>query len=273
MKNDLSPQIIDALRDMQSIADAQKVPLLLVGAIARLLVFNRPFNILAHRETNDCDFAIRVESWDAFRRVCDSLTHNNVFQQRTPHRFVHIASEVLIDLVPFGGLEVDGAITWPDDRVMNMFGFQEAWEHACTVTVKENLKLAVATPPLLIALKFFAFADRGRTDDRDLRDIDHMFRHFPAAGREGELWESPLDSFVERADFDWGLAGCLLLGHDVGIACQTATVAKLTPIIRPLLDPYASAISRLVGHADEAERALTVQRLRWFDLGLRSTVA
>lgn len=218
MKNNLTSQHISALKAVRDASAQENIPILLVGAIARILSFNQAFGVPVHRTTNDCDFAVQVASWNAFRALCDRLTQHAGITPLTHHRFRHQASQVLIDLIPFGGVEKDGRIQWPNDgKIMTIHGFDEAFEHAAELTLDKGLSLRVVTPALLVALKFFAFSDRGDTDDRDLRDIWEILRHFPATGREHELFESPLADLVSQDKFEHGFAGSMLVNIDEAI--------------------------------------------------------
>ncbi len=80
---------------------------------------------------------------------------------------------------------------------MNVFGFSDAFEHATQVDLAADLKLPVATVPLLVALKFVAYSDRKDQDGRDLSDLWHVVENYPLEGRESELVEGPLSQVVD----------------------------------------------------------------------------
>jgi predicted nucleotidyltransferase len=254
------------------------IPIFAVGASARWLVFNLPNDIPLHRTTTDWDFGICVSDWSGFRQLRDRLrAQSDPFAQgRYEHELIHVSSGTKIDLVPFGGLEDDGHIRWPvSGTQMNVFGFSDALENAIQVDLAADLKLPVATIPLLVALKLFAFSDRKNQDDRDLSDLWHVVENYPLEGRESELVEEPLSQIVDEY-FDWEFARPLLLGFDVGRACQRATVARLLPIVDELGDPYCGAIYRLIHRPasaewEEKERHRVSTSFLWLVKGMRTS--
>lgn len=96
-----------------------------------------------HGATNEIDFRILVETWDQFTRLRDALIANKSFQSHRTvgHRLIH-ESGLLVDLVPFGGLEeVSGQISWSPDFsiVMSTIGFREAYDHSIQVRIADDL--------------------------------------------------------------------------------------------------------------------------------------
>jgi predicted nucleotidyltransferase len=255
MNDEITNAELNCLRSLLRAAEELRIPVFAVGASARWLVFNLPNRIPVHRTTTDWDFGVCVPDWNGFRQLCDRLkAQSDKFGQgRYEHELIHLSSGTKIDLVPFGGIEDDGRIRWPVSAMeMNVFGFSDAFEHAIRVELAADLNLPVATVPLLVALKFFAFADRKNQDDRDLSDLWHIVESYPLEGRECELVEEPLSLIVDE-QFDWEYARPLLLGFDVGRACQRATVERLLPIVEELGDPYGGAVYRLIHRPPSAE--------------------
>jgi len=58
--NHLPAREAAALHDLVAVADALGVPLLLIGAVARQLVFDEPYSLPTCRTTRDLDFGVRV---------------------------------------------------------------------------------------------------------------------------------------------------------------------------------------------------------------------
>lgn len=87
----------------------------------------------------------------------------------------------MVDLVPFGGVESDGnVIRWPPDGdfVMNVVGFQEAYDNAAQVLVNDALMVRVVSPVGLLLLKLAAWKDRHDTQPgRDAADIAYLLHH------------------------------------------------------------------------------------------------
>lgn len=200
----LSNSELECLRSVRRAADELGIPIIAVGANARRLVFDSPTRIPIHRITTDWDFGVRVPNWTVFHQLRTKLIDQSDSFTQGPyeHRLVHKATAINIDLVPFGGLENEGEIKWPgSDLKMNVFGFADAYENAVELELAQGFRLAVATIPLLVALKFFAFADRWQETDRDLLDVWHVMRHYLSGEREAELFDEPLSSIVTE-DFD-----------------------------------------------------------------------
>ena len=276
MNYQLTDAELKCLRSLKQAADGLDIPLFLVGATARWLVFNLPNDIPLHRTTADWDFGVRVADWNIFNQLRTKLMEQaDPFEQgRHYHELIHCATGIKIDLVPFGKLENDCWIHWPNSKfAMNVFGFSEAFENAIQLDLAPDLKLSVATVPLLVALKFFAFADRKDEMDRDLSDLWHVIQNYVLQGRESELYDDPFSQIIDE-QFDWEYARPLLLGYDVGRACQAATVQRLLPILQELTDPYSKYIHQVISPSasakrEESERKRVSGSFYWLRNGLQ----
>lgn len=143
------------------------------------------YDLPIHRATNDIDFRIIVETWDQFTRLRDALILNKSFQsnQTVGHRLIH-ESGLLVDLVPFGGLEeVSGQISCPPDFpiVMSTIGFREAYDHSIEV----RIAVRVASLAGLALMKIVAWADR--RFERDAQDLGLIMRHYLDAGNQDRI--------------------------------------------------------------------------------------
>lgn len=271
MKHDLNKSELECLRIISRVAGDLGVPIMVVGATARQLVFNSPHGIRPYRSTMDWDFGVRVPSWEAFGQFPMALLDTNAFRpDLREHRLIYAATDMPVDLVPFGGLEADGRIQWPvSQSEMDVIGFSDAYAHCVKVELGPALLMSVVTTPLLVALKLLAFADRKDDTDRDITDLWHFMGHYIDAGQSARLWEEPLVSAIGE-DFEWASASAFMLGYDVARACRRETLERLTPIIPELIDPYSPYIAPLIGHCESqrAEEAKRRQISRSF-LGLR----
>ena len=61
-------------------AEKLGIPIFIVGATARDIIFAHVFNVRIYRETTDIDFGIAVESWEQFERIRDELTGPEKFR-------------------------------------------------------------------------------------------------------------------------------------------------------------------------------------------------
>ena len=107
---------------------------MLVGATARdLLLFHAHGGPQPSRRTRDIDFAITVDSWEAFEAVRNALlAQDNFNPSKVQHRRLYSSltvPEVEVDIIPFGGIaSPQETITWPPefDTAMNVASFEEA---------------------------------------------------------------------------------------------------------------------------------------------------
>jgi len=278
MKTPLSEIEIDCLRALLNTAAELRIPLIAVGATARWLVFNLPNNIPLHRTTTDWDFGVCVPNWTSFQELRQALLalSGHFTPGNYEHEIHHPESGMRIDLVPFGGVEKDGRIRWPDSAFeMTVLGFSDAVENAVELNIAPDVNLPVASVPLLVALKLFAFADRKNHTNRDLSDVWHIIQNYSIEGRESELYDPPLSSVIDE-DFDWDYSRSLLLGFDIAHASQGKTVERLIPVLQDLTDPFCPGISTLVSPGrsaedEEAKRLRIADSFRWLLKGLRSS--
>jgi len=247
-----------ALRDLQRIANSLGIPIMLIGAGARLLMLDWKYNLVSSRTTKDWDLAVKLNSWDEFHRLRQAL------QQGTPplfkstklaQRLIH-TSGIPIDLVPFGGLaRANGTVVWPDDETeMTVLGFDEALAHAEWIKLDTEEEMPIATIPALVVMKFFAFADRKHTDD--LKDVEFILKHYLQYHNEDRIFDE-LAEKLTNGEIEYQQAGPFLLGKDAGQLCNRQTIERLLPILDSLIDPYSEKIGKLVGpigDVDEEEK-------------------
>lgn len=222
---------------------------MLVGATARdLLLFHVHGGPQPSRRTRDIDFAVTVDSWEAFEAVRNALlAQDNFNPSKVQHRLLYSSltvPEVEVDIIPFGGVaSPEEMITWPPelDTAMNVAGFEEALSTSVWISVTEALVIPVVSLPGLAVLKLFAWSDRRW--DGDATDVRQVIRLYADAGNEDRLYDSPL---AEEFDFDLGLAGAKLLGTDVAALCRPATLQKLQRIFTP--DNIEKLINHMLGH-------------------------
>ena len=101
------------LADLITIVKTLDLPMILVGAGARLIIFDQKFG--EGRGTKDWDVAISIDSWESYQKLGEALINADLplFKStKTPHRFRHIETDIDVDIVPFGAIgEPDKQIT------------------------------------------------------------------------------------------------------------------------------------------------------------------
>jgi predicted nucleotidyltransferase len=236
------------LADLKSIFASLELPIMLVGAGARILVFDRFYK--SGRFTEDLDIATQIPDWLMFDAVTQAMTQaeSALFQAtRIPHRFQHIATGKIIDVVPFGAISEPGQrLRWPDGNEMNMAGFQEALSQAI---VFDDVAIPVVSLPAFIVLKLFAWNDRQQPKDR--QDIEFVLQYYDddAGIYSGD---SPgLMKQLATGEVQLLHAAIYLLGKDIRAIFRTQTLAQLPPIFANLLknadpDDLTDAEQRLI---------------------------
>lgn len=192
---------------------------ILVGALARDLLLHYAHGIAISRATTDVDLAIAVRSWEHFSTTRQALLDSGRFESvRGVAHQVTFDRDIKIDLVPFGGIErSDGTIAWPPGGhpSMTVTGFSEALRTAIQVALPHGQRVAVVCLPMLLLLKLMAWQDRRhRRPGVDAEDIMLILRNYTDCGNLERMAVQHAD-LMERADFDYELAGSILAGRDL----------------------------------------------------------
>lgn len=138
--------------------------MMLVGAQCRDLLHSRFVGGAPLRRTNDTDVAIAIPDWMQFvsiREKFDTVGDSG-------HRFR--INGIITDLIPFGGVEEPlGASSHPPGHaVMNVHGFQDAFERAQRLPVLEGVSIKIPRVEGYAVLKTHAWLDRSA--EREYKD-------------------------------------------------------------------------------------------------------
>lgn len=137
--------------DIKSIVENLRLPIVVVGAGARILIFDNRYNI-DDRATNDLDFAVQVRSWSDFQTLNAHMTQTSNLRFRPTniqHRFIHISTNIEVDIVPFGDIgEPNQEIQWSNGIKMSVVGFNEAFSTAESIAI-EDIEFKVINLPFL----------------------------------------------------------------------------------------------------------------------------
>lgn len=231
----------EALRQLIRVAEGRGLRVLLIGAMARQLVFDGRYDIPIHRATLDIDAVVRSESWDAYDALVEVLARND-FTRRSDHSFPYRNGEQ-IDLLPFGGVADDaGNLIWPGSgRAMSLAGLETAEAHSEGID-HAGMEVRVASLPSLVALKLYAFRDRFAYTEKDLGDLLHVLSNASEALAE----RACVELGEELADLDDEQVGPYLLGRDLaGITGDEEREVLLEIIASRILDaPEYRALNR-----------------------------
>ena len=234
------------LADLTAIVKVLDLPMILVGAGARLIIFDQKFG--EGRGTKDWDVAVSIDSWKTYQKLGEALIDGNppIFQStKTAHRFGHIATNIDVDIVPFGAIgEPDKQIIWADSgNPMNVLGFEEALSHS-TATNIDDLEIQVIDIPSFIVLKVFAWGDRRERTKKDLEDIEFILSKYEDDERAyKELAEELNSGDVKLLD-----ATIYLLGQDIYRMLQDKTLIELNKLLGKMIEKFDYDEERSFGY-------------------------
>jgi predicted nucleotidyltransferase len=234
------------LADLTAIVKVLNLPMILVGAGAKLIMFDRKFG--EGRGTKDWDVAISIDSWKSYQKLGEALIDGDppIFQStEIAHRFRHIETTIDVDIVPFGAIgEPDQEIIWTDSgNTMSVLGFEEALSHA-TATKIDDLEIQVIDIPSFIVLKVFAWGDRGERDNKDVDDIKFILLKYEDDDRVyNELVEELSSGNVDFLD-----ANIYLLGQDIYRMLQDKTLIELNKLLEKMTKKFDYAEERSFGY-------------------------
>lgn len=271
------------IREIHKASRELGVQVFLVGATARIILLENVFGLSAGRVTMDMDFAFATEDWEQFNNIKQYLVTNSGFEESTreTQRLIFSSPEwktkFVVDLIPFGGVEVKpNKIAWPPDMgvMMNVAGYSDALAAAVPVEVAPGLTIAVASLPGIAILKLFAWGDRGQENPKDAIDLVSLLRGYNEAGNESRIYEEegPLAA-LEAVGYDVELAGAWLLGNDSAAMASAQTNAELRTLLegvkrRRLVEDMARAMP---GRDDALEYSQFL--LDQFNLGFTKSFA
>lgn len=140
VKQPLPAGVEAVIRAMQAGAGQLGLEPLLVGATARDLLLVHVFEQPVRRATLDVDFAVALASWEQFEALKLELISGHGFQDepRQKQRLIYggegEGKGMTIDLVPFGGLQMDdNTVAWPPDMdvLMTVTGLRGSAAGGC----------------------------------------------------------------------------------------------------------------------------------------------
>ena len=191
----------------------------------------------------DVDIALAVEDWVAFHKLRTAMFGSGKFIAKTPtlHKLVYVDLNVVIDLIPFGGVEdAKGNITWPPDNaeVMSLIGYREAHASAMTLLLPANQRVRMVSLPMLAVLKILAWIERHRIEPRkDSRDLDSILGNYLKAGNDDRLYAESAH-LLESPTYDYDLAGAWICGQDAKNTLNTHSqrVPQILAALNKMLD-------------------------------------
>lgn len=229
------------LTDFKSIIDSLEVPMLLIGAQARMLIFDSQYQVQG-RATKDWDVAVKLDNWERYNLLISTMTtgQNPLFKKtRVIHKFIHIETELEVDVIPFGDIsKPNQEINWPDGNQMNILGLEEAFVNTEIITI-EKLEIRVADIDAFIVLKLLAWNDR--REKKDLKDIITVLRKSPNEEDQGRVYDEFFNEIIEGR-FEVDEAAIIFIGRNIQNKFKSETINKVKEIVDIILeqDTYIS---------------------------------
>ncbi|MBD2295939.1 hypothetical protein H6G06_21285 [Anabaena sphaerica FACHB-251] len=223
------------LRDFKSIIDSLEVPMLLIGAQARLLIFDSQYKVQG-RATNDWDVAVKLDNWDRYYLLITTMTtgENPLFKTtRIPHKFIHIETQLEVDIIPFGDIgKPKQEINWPDGNQMSILGLEEAFVNT-EIIIIDNVEIRVADIDAFIALKILAWNER--RENKDLEDIITVLLKSANEEDAQRVYDEFIDKIIEGR-FEVDEAAIIFIGRNIKNKFKPETLNKINEIITLILN-------------------------------------
>jgi predicted nucleotidyltransferase len=225
-------EIIIILEKLINTTQELNVKCFVVGAIARDIIFTNCYNIQTGRATSDIDLGVNLVSWDHYNTFTKKLCSDAKF---APTKVIHRLEydKYPVDIIPFGKIS-DRAkkILWPPDQTneMNLLGFEEAFLDSVIVRLREDpiLDIPIVSPLGFALLKFFSWADRN-DEIKDAHDLRLVISNYADLGNQERILE--VDEILKQEDFDYQMAGAMLLGYDIASVASDKTIDKIIEIL------------------------------------------
>ncbi|BAZ09641.1 hypothetical protein NIES4071_14510 [Calothrix sp. NIES-4071] len=236
------------LLDIKAIADSLQISILLVGAGARILVFDKRYNVEG-RVTFDLDLAVKIDNWSTFEVLSLRMTQgtNPLFKvTRIQHRFLHIATGILVDIVPFGAIgKPNQQIQWSDGNQMSIIGLEEAFSTAELQQI-EDVEIKVINILAIIALKLMAWSDRKAV--KDLKDVYFILENYNDESIFIERINEIPEGFVKSKE-----VFSFVLGYDIKNTFSQDLVNKINQILIQILHKQNSLFPQLISRIFDEE--------------------
>jgi predicted nucleotidyltransferase len=251
------------LNDLSAISLKLGMNALLIGAAARLQVFDRPYGILG-RLTKDLDFAVRSSNWEDFEQFTQAMTSGDpqlFLKTSIPHRFTHIATGKTVDIIPFGTLALPNQIiSWQDGNQMSVLGLEEAWRSGQTI----EPAISVVSLPALVGLKLIAWLDR--LAPKDLDDVVLILQQLLDSSDAIEMVYSTIGDLLLAEEYEFEVAGALYLGQQIQQIFSEAAITRILEAIDRVIRDHNRYLARFIKNSlmgEEWDEAFDLLLDRW----------
>jgi predicted nucleotidyltransferase len=252
----ISEPIVKIYELIAEVANHNNTQFFIIGASARDIIFEHAYGITAPRATRDIDLAVQIASWHEFQSLKDQLIATRLFSSTDKAHRLMYKNNIPVDIVPFGGIENEGSISWPpeNDNEMNVAGFQDVYDNTQLVRIRDNpeLDVRVVTPNGLVVLKIIAWHDRKSFTKKDALDIAFILRNYMDAGNQDLLYESHVDLVIDE-HHDYVVDGVRVLGREISKMLSPQTQQLIENIL--VAETRKQKIYRLAEAMSNAEQS------------------
>lgn len=189
-------------------------------------------NIQPARGTRDIDFAVMLPQMEDYDRLKQLLIMKGFKEVTEPYRLIHIQTDTIIDLLPFGEIEEEGTVKFTDRKTeLSVLGIKEVNESAFEVDL-DGITFKVSPLEGLVILKLISFSEKPERR-KDLDDISEILRNYFDIN-QSRFYEEHIDLIDELTPEDFMiLAGARLMGRDMKKI--TSRSVKLTHDIQKII--------------------------------------
>lgn len=203
----------------------------LVGAVARDISMAL-HGLEVPRVTRDLDLAVLIPEEDDYQHLKEILLAQGDFAEvRTMPFTLKYAGETDVDLLPFGGMEVNSHVSLNRGEAvvrLAVNGFAEVYKHGTyKVTLDDQYTFRVCDLPGMVLLKLIAYDDRPEHRVKDLTDIAFIIKNYEEIIGD-ELFDTHFD----------------LLEGEISLELISARI--LGRHIRPMLDASPELRERVI---------------------------
>jgi predicted nucleotidyltransferase len=264
----INQQTKSMLTDLKAIVDRLDVPMLLIGAMARVLVFDSQYG--EGRATKDWDIAVKMDDWKRYQALVEQMTTSKPARFKNTsvvHKFIHVSTNLEVDIIPFGGISNDRQeIIWADGNQMSVLGLQEAFSNARVENV-EGIEIRSLDYPAFVGLKLLAWNER--EENKDLQDIAQVLQNYQDDEQIGVLYPA-----IEQEQIDYDSAASALIGREIQTVFQAEALAKIREVVSELIENQDKHLSPFVRAAPDradwdAEFERLVNRFKALQYGLQ----
>lgn len=252
----MESELKEAVEEVAGVAADLKLDIVLVGSLMAEFTPELEADYPRFRRTNDADFAVYVGDWPTYKMLRDALAERHFKpNSKIEHRLHRGAATV--DLIPYGPqVAPDGKLAWPESGFeMTVTGFDEVCGAAVKSASSNEIPVPVITVPGFALLKIIAYLERREQGDAkhkdDAKDIEYWLRNYAGGTTDDRRFELAAESNPTHRDY--GTAGAVLLGKEVGSLASPAAAAFVERFLRESEDRYSPLMDILAaGAMDEA---------------------